>query len=490
MTKNTVHASSVAKSDQTSSEESETTVLNWLALAVMLSGTFLFVLDFFIVNVALPSIQTELLASPSLLLWVVAGYGVANAALLILGGRLGDIFGQRRVFAWGTGSFAVASLLCGLAPSPELLVAARVMQGAAGALMQPQVLAMLNLTYRGSKRTQAFAWYGLVLGGAAVLGQVIGGILIELDLFGLGWRACFLINVPIGVLSLFLIPRVLPAFPGQTRKNLDGLSVVLVGLSMSALLIGLIQGQANNWPVWTGASIAVSLPILVWLVKKQSLLEAKGMIALLPSSLFGNSRFLMGIAAALAFYMANAAFYFVLALHLQNTMNLSPLKSGMVFAVMAAGFFAATLSSPKLQACLKGKSVLFGAVILTIAHLSQSVVVSGYFFQVTNLWAVACVLFVQGIGIGMVMAPLAANILLSVRSDETGAASGLLGTINQMGNALGVALVGIVFFGIAGDMAANDAMSSAFSWSLIYLSVMTTLTAVFIWISQRAKFVR
>jgi EmrB/QacA subfamily drug resistance transporter len=459
--------------------------LGVLGLAVTLSGTFLFVLDFFIVNVALPSIQADLRASPSSLQWIVAGYGTANAALLIFGGRLGDMLGQRRVFAWGVVTFTFASLLCGVAPSPELLVVARMLQGAAGALMQPQVLAILNLMYQAENRARAFACYGLALGGAAVLGQVIGGVLIDLNPFGLGWRTCFLINIPVGVFVMFLIPRALPDFQGQLKTRLDALSIALIGIAMTALSVGLIEGRANHWPLWTLMLIAIVAPMLAWFVQRQSWLESNGRIPLLTSSLFRQKKFMVGIGAALAFYMSNAAFYFVLALYLQNGLHLSPLASGMMFALMASGFFAATLNAHKLQVWLKGKSILIGAVILSAAHLCQALIVSGLAFQSTTVWALGSVLVAQGIGIGMVMAPLASKILLHVAVGEVGAASGLLATINQLGNAVGVAAVGMVFFAISGDIATPATISHAFSWSLVYLFVMTAIAAKLMVASER-----
>ena len=226
----------------------------WAPLPVLLAGAFMVVLDFFIVNVALPAIATDLHAGESSLEWVVAGYGLAFAAFLITAGRLGDEHGRRRVYAIGLALFTVASLACGLAPSPTALVVARVAQGLAGAVVMPQVLSILGVTYTGPDHVRALSAYGVALGLAAVGGQVIGGALVQTDVLGLGWRGCFLINVPIGLAALALTPRLVPESRAPRRTGLDATGAALLALGLVAVLLPLIEGRQHGWPAWTAPS--------------------------------------------------------------------------------------------------------------------------------------------------------------------------------------------------------------------------------------------
>jgi MFS family permease len=224
---------------------------NWAALPVLLAGAFMVVLDFFIVNVALPSMAADLGASESSLEWVVAGYGLAFAAFLITAGRLGDDVGRRRAYAVGLAVFTVASAACGLAPSPTTLVLARVAQGVAGAVVMPQVLSIVGVTYRGDDYVRALSLYGVALGLAAVGGQVIGGALVQTDVAGLGWRGCFLINVPIGLAALALTPRLVPESRAPRRSPLDLAGAAALGIGLVAILLPLIEGRQQGWPAWT-----------------------------------------------------------------------------------------------------------------------------------------------------------------------------------------------------------------------------------------------
>src|SRR3954469_17526298 len=235
---------------------------HWAALPVLLAGAFIVVLDFFIVNVALPAIALDLGASESSLEWVVAGYGLSFAAFLITAGRLGDQLGRRRLYAIGLAAFTVASALCGLAPSPTTLVIARVVQGVAGAIVMPQVLSIIGVTYRGPDYVRAMSLYGVALGLAAVGGQVIGGALVESGALGLGWRGCFLINIPIGLAALVLTPRLVPESDATESGGIDIAGSVLLAVGLVAVLLPLIEGRRHGWPEWTWVSFALA-PLLL-----------------------------------------------------------------------------------------------------------------------------------------------------------------------------------------------------------------------------------
>jgi len=229
----------------------------------VLTGVFITTLDFFIVDVAIPSIQRDLHANAAAVEWVVAGYGLAFGSGLILGGRLGDIFGRRRMFLIGLAAFVLASVECGLAPNAGALVATRVVQGAAGALVSPQVLAILRTTYQGARQRRAIGAYALTMGLAAAFAQVIGGLLIQSDLFGLGWRTCFLINVPIGAAALFLARRVIPESRQSGSPRLDVGGAALVTLALVAIMLSLIEGREQGWPLWTWLSLGLAAVLLV-----------------------------------------------------------------------------------------------------------------------------------------------------------------------------------------------------------------------------------
>ncbi|RSZ47330.1 MULTISPECIES: MFS transporter [unclassified Variovorax] len=449
-----------------------------LGLWVMLSGTFLVVMDFFIVNVALPSMQRELQASAGTLQLVVAGYGLAMAAGLVTGGRLGDIFGRRRMFMLGLLLFALASAACGFAPTAELLVAARVLQGLAGALLQPQVLAMIGLAYTGEDRARAFAAYGLALGLAATLGQLVGGLLIHADLAGQGWRSCFLINVPIGLLAFVLAPRVIPPLANNGRSSLDPAGMLLVALSSVAVVLPLVEGREQGWPMWSWLCLAAALPLLAAFAFQQRRLAALGGAPLVAPVLLANGRFVTGLLTTLAFYVGNASLYFVLALYLQQGLGLDPLSSGIVFTSLAVGFFATSIAGARLTRRFGGKPpIALGALVLAAGHALQFVNVAGWAGHSHVVAWMVPLLFVQGAGLGMVMAPLVSTVLAGLPPQHAGVASGVMSMVQQASNALGVALIGILFYGRLGHAPDVAGYAAAFGAALLYLTVSALLVA-------------
>ncbi|ARU04515.1 MFS transporter [Comamonas serinivorans] len=415
-----------------------------LALALLLAGTLMVTLDFFIVNVMLPALQHELKASNAALQWVVAGYGLGNAAGLVTGGRLGDLYGRRRLYALGIAAFSLASLACGLAPDGPTLVAARVAQGLAGALIQPQVLAMLGELFTGERRAKAYAAYGVVLGLGAALGQVLGALLMQWNPAGLGWRACFLINLPVGLVVLALLRRGLPALPGSGQARLDGMGAGGVGLLITLVLLPLVQGREHGWPAWTWVCLALVVPGLVILLRQQRALASRGGHPVLPPSLLAAPSFGLGLGMTLAFYAGNAAFYFVLTQFLQEGLGLSALAGAAVFGAMAGVFFLASLAAPALSRRLGHPPIGWGALILAGGHaLGIAAVLTPWPGGVHSLWPS---LLLQGLGLGLVMAPLVSAVLAGLPPQHAGVAAGVLASTQQLGNALGVALIGVLFF--------------------------------------------
>ena len=422
-----------------------TDLRHWLALPVLLAGTFMVTLDFFIVNVAIPSMQRELNADAATIEWIVAGYGVTYAAGLIIGGRLGDLYGRRRIFALGLAGFTLASAACGWAPDALLLILARAAQGVGAAMLAPQVLAIIGVTYTGADRGRAFAFYGVVLGLAAACGQVIGGLLIQADLLGLGWRGCFLVNLPIGLVGLALAPMLVPESRALAGRRLDVAGAVIITLAITALLLPLIEGRRQGWPIWTWLSLAVAVALSGMFVRQQRRHAAP----LIDPSLFRAARFRIGLLAALALFGGVASFFLVLALYLQQGRGLGALASGLVFTSMAGAFSVASLAAGRVARWLGRPPLVVGALGMA-AGLAGLRLVIGWIGTAGSPLLLVPALLLEGAGMGLVMAPLAATVLAGLPARDAGAAAGVLVTMQQFANALGVALIGLVFFGVLG----------------------------------------
>ncbi|NES27117.1 MFS transporter [Micromonospora terminaliae] len=391
-------------------------------------------IDAFIVNVALPVMQRDLHAGPAALEWVVAGYVLAVAAGLVTGGRLGDRYGRRRIFGLGLALFTGASVLCGLAPTAGVLVGARVLQGLAAALLMPQVLAIVRTSVAPAEQPRAFARYGLTMGLGAVFGQLIGGLLIRADLWGLDWRLCFLINLPVGVVALALLRRVPESRQPATRLDLPG--AVLVSAALVALVLPLVEGREQGWPLWTWLSLAASAPLFALFVATQRR-SAQPMVHL---SMFRERAFSVGLVATQVFWMGQASFFLILALYLQVERGLSALESGIVFTAIGAGYLATSTYAHRIAARLGRQVVTVGALIMVVG-LYAMWAAAGH----GTGWLVPG-LAVDGVGMGIALAPLTTTVLSRVSPRHTGAAAGVLATVNQTGNAVGVALIGIVFY--------------------------------------------
>ncbi|HUE28807.1 MAG TPA: MFS transporter [Solirubrobacteraceae bacterium] len=418
----------------------------WAPLPVVLAGTFMVVLDFFIVNVALPSIQTDLHASAVSVEWVVAGYALTSAVFLITAGRLGDRFGRRRIFTLGLALFTLASAACGVAASPTELVVARLVQGIAGALLTPNVLSIIGVLYGGPDRVRALSAYGTVMGAAAVSGQLIGGGLMATDIAGLGWRSCFLINVPVGALALLLAPRVIPESRAESSQAMDVPGTVLITAALTAIVLPLVEGRQHGWPAWTWVSFAASPVLLAAFAAHQRRLARRGGSPLIDATLFRHRSFSAGLLTQLAFWGGQASFFVVLALYLQQGRGLRPLPAGLVFTILAAAYLVASMLAPALTARHGRRAIGVGAVVLAAGHALLLAAVSEVGVG-GSIVALAPGLLLVGTGMGLVLAPLATTILQSLEPERAGAASGMLTTMQGLGNALGVAVTGVLFFG-------------------------------------------
>lgn len=414
-------------------------------LPVVLAGAFVTQLDFFIVNVAMPSLKADLHANWAATQWVATGYGLALACFLITAGRLGDLYGLRRVFVIGMVVFTLSSAACGLAPTIEVLLAARVVQGVAAAIVVPQVLGIVTTTYNGPSRARAFTAYGLAIGLAAVFGQLIGGALISVDVAGLGWRAIFLINVPIGLLTSVLAPRVVPECRGTGRARLDLGGVALATVGLLAIMVTMVEGRQEGWPPWTVYGLVVGVALLGGFVAYQRWFAARGGIPLVSLGLLRHRSFGVGLGIALFYMAAMGSFFFIFAMYLQQGRRLSALDSGLLVGFGGVAYLAASLVAGRLMAKAGARLLAVGGVLVAIGY--------GLLAVGTHGGSVAWLLpglFVAGAGMGTVQAPMSAAVLADVPTPQAGSASGVLATTQQVGNALGVAVVCIVFLGVLG----------------------------------------
>jgi EmrB/QacA subfamily drug resistance transporter len=426
------------------------TGLTGTGLLIVLVGVLLPMVDFFIVNVALPTIGRDLHASAPLLELVVSAYASAYALLLVVGGRLGDTFGRRRLFLAGMAAFTLTSLACGLAPTAPLLVAARALQGASAALMVPQVLSTIQAATQGQRRARALARYGATGGLAAVVGQLLGGLLVSANLDGTGWRPIFLVNVPIGVAGLLAARRHVPESRSASAARIDHHGTALLGVTVLSLLIGLTEGPSLRWPAWTIALLAVSPLALAAFVAVELRIERRGQVPLVPLSLLRHRSMRSGLSLALPFFAGFGAFMFSYALLVQQGLHDSALVAGAGLAPMAAAFLLASLSTSRLLR-------RFGARVLAAGALAQGAGLVILGLTVLAAWPHVPVLLlapgmvVAGLGQGLVMSPLFGVVLSEVPPASAGAASGVLTTTQQVALALGVATLGSLFITLAGD---------------------------------------
>jgi Major Facilitator Superfamily len=424
--------------------------LNGIGLATLLVGVLLPMVDFFIVNVALPSIDADLHASAPLLELVVSGYASAYALLLIMGGRLGDAFGRRRLFLAGMAGFTLTSLACGLAPSAVALVVGRSLQGASAAMMVPQVLATIQATTTGDRRARALGRYGATGGIAAVIGQLFGGFLVTANVDGMSWRPIFLVNVPIGLAGLVLARRYLPDTHADRAAPVDVPGTVLLGTLVLALLVPLTEGRSLHWPAWTIAALAAAPLAAVAFVLVEAAKERNGVVPLVPPSLLRHTTMRRGLVLACGFFGGFGAFMFCYALLVQQGLRASPLAAGAGLVPMAAAFLLASLNTSRLLARFGPSVLAVGAALQAAGLLMLGGTVLGE-WPGLSIAALGPGMLVAGLGQGLVMSPLMGVVLADVPRSMAGVGAGVFVTTQQSALALGVATLGSLFLALADD---------------------------------------
>ena len=421
----------------------------WLMLPVVLLAMFMAGFDIWVVNVAAPSLQRDLHVSDAALQLIVGGYAFMYASGMVTGGRLGDLLGYRRLFMIGVASFAVASMLCGLAQSPTELVVARLLQGLTGAAMVPQVLALITATFPAPERSRALAWYGVTMGLAFVSGQILGGLLLQANVLGLGWRAIFLVNVPVGAVTLVAAAVVVPHARGHRRPRLDPVGAVGVSASVALALVPLTLGHDEGWPVWTWFSLAACLPVFVLTLAWEGRLTRRGGEPLLDLPLFRDRAFSAGTGVNFALVFFFGSFMFVLTLLLQAGLGQSPLRAGLEAGPMALTFTTMSILGPRMAARLGPWSITTGAVLGALGTIGLVLTGIRYGGHLTG-WDLAPATALIGLGQGMALPSLIGAALSHVPPERAGAAAGILTTAQQFGVASGIAVIGAVFYGRLG----------------------------------------
>ncbi|MBV9853820.1 MAG: MFS transporter [Streptosporangiaceae bacterium] len=426
----------------------------WLAAIVMIVGALMDMIDVTIVNVALPTIRRDLHATATQLEWVVSGYMLAFAAALIIAGNLGDLFGRKRIFLLGAGLFGLASLCAGLSASGADLIAARVVQGAAAAAMTPQVLATFRVIFAPRERGAAFGVYGAMLGFASAIGLVLGGVLTEANLFGWSWRSVFFVNVPVAACAMIAGLRVVPETRDQAAGRPDLPGAVLLAASLIAVVYPLLEGRALGWPAWVWPVLLAGLAglgLLGVLEHRRSRRQGRARPAapLLRAGLLRIPAFAAGLGIQVAFAAGMQGFFLAFALWLQAGEHFSPLKAGLTAVAFSAGsFIGAPAAVPLAQR--HGRGILASGAAGMVAGILGVALAAGHVGVGGSPWPVVPGLVVAGAGLALLVVPLVNVVLAAVPAEVAGGASGLFGTAQQLGGALGVAVLGTVFFGYLG----------------------------------------
>ncbi len=428
----------------------------WLTLAILLLAAFMNLLDVSIVNIAIPSIQRDLHASYADVQWALAGYTLAYALLLITGGRLGDTFGRKRLFLIGVIGFTIMSALCGAAQGPGMLIASRVVQGAMGAIMVPQVLAVIQVIFPPAERIKALAGFGITAGLGTVSGPLLGGLLIQHNLFGLTWRPIFLINVPVGIIAVAASAVLVRESRAPRPPKLDPIGVALVSAALLLLLYPLVQGRQYDWPTWTFISMAVSAPVFALFVIYERAKSRRDGSPLVELSLFRERAFSVGMAVAVTFFLGIASFALVLTLFLQLGLGFNALHAGLTFLPFSVGVLLSSGAAARLAPRFGRGVTVAGALI--IAAGMAAIIGSVHHYGVTvTTWDLVPGLVAAGLGLGAVIAPLADIVLARVPEQHAGSASGVFNTGLQVGNSIGIAVIGVIFFGMLGSQSATAA---------------------------------
>jgi EmrB/QacA subfamily drug resistance transporter len=415
--------------------------LRWFVFTVVIAANMMDLMDATIVNVAGPSIRTALGGSVASLQWLSAGYTLAFAVFLITGARLGDMFGRRRLFLIGSAGFTLMSAACALAPSTTVLIAFRMAQGAFGALMIPQGFGMLKEVFAEEEMGKVFGAFGPVMGISMLAAPILAGALVEANLWGVGWRLVFLINVPIGIATFLGSIRVLPRTIAHPGIRLDKVGVVLIGVALTAIVYPLIEGREAGWPAWTFVSLAAGAAVLGAFLLWERHMRGD---ALIEPGLLSNRTYTSGILVALATFGAFGGLLLCVSLFTQLGEHFSPIHAGLTLTPMVVGMVIGMAGSFALVGRLGRRLIQIGVVLIAAGAATLALTLGGA--HTASTWDLAPGLVLIGLGAGGSLGQLFDFILAGVGMDEVGSASGVLEAVQQLSSAIGVAALGTIFF--------------------------------------------
>jgi EmrB/QacA subfamily drug resistance transporter len=449
----------------------------WLAVIVLLVASFMDLLDTTIVNVALPAIKEELKATDAQLVWIVSGYVLSFAVLLILGGRLGDRYGRKTVFNIGVFGFTLASIGCAFAQTADGLVISRLVQGAFGAIMIPQVLSIIQVLFKPKERAAVFGLTGAVSGLAAVAGPLLGGLLVSGNAFDLGWRSIFIINVPVGILLLVASFFFIPNSKSEKPVKLDILGVTLITVALTLIIFPLVQGRELGWPVWIWVMLASSPVLFGIFLAVQRRQETTGGMALIPPSLFKNRGFSAGVITAFLALSSIGAFFLILALYLQTGLGFSAIDAGVATLPFSIGAFLGSGVAVPLAPRIGKFLIVIGGVFQFVGYflVSRVILDEGDTLAGSDL---LIPMAIAGVGLTLILVPLNDLALAQTDVENAGAASGVLNTFQQVGGAIGVAIISVVFFDVVGQNFSPAGLREGFELAIWVPLVAVALTAL------------
>jgi EmrB/QacA subfamily drug resistance transporter len=450
----------------------------WAALVVLLTGAFLAPLDFFIVNVALPSITAGLRAQPADVQLVISGYAAVFAVFLITGGRLGDMFGRKAIFLSGLAGFALASTLCGLAWSPLSLILARLTQAFTAAAMAPQALASIHALFPANERGRALGLYGVTIGLASVVGQLLGGVLVGANIGGLGWRLIFLINLPIAIVTFIAALQLLRETRGTSRTRLDVGGIVLSSAALASLVVPLVEGRARGWPWWSIVML-LAAPIFVDLFRRyESWFSANGGTPLVAFEVFRSPGLLRGLGAIMTLY-AIATFFVVYSIYLQAALGFTAFQAGLAILPFSVGFLTGSTASPVIGRRLGPSAPSLGFVLSASGAVALSAVTSQTpTGTIPPMRLMVLALLTIGLGVGMSIPTMVRVIVERIEPSRAGLVGGMVNSTLQISSAVGIAVLGGLFYTALGNRAEPASVTHAFSVTLLAIAASHLVGAV------------
>ncbi|MFE1886222.1 MFS transporter [Streptomyces diastatochromogenes] len=422
----------------------------WTMLTVALVAMFMAIFDFYVINIATPSLQSQLHIGEAALELIIGGYTFTYASLLVTAGRWGDVFSYKRLFMLGMGLFTVASVFCGISQNGTQLVIVRLIQGVGAALMVPQVVAFITVTFPPPERPKALARFGATIGLAVVAAQILGGALLSANVDSLGWRVIFLINIPIGVITMLFAAKLLPNAKAARKPKQDVVGNIGIAITLGLAILPIVIGRSEDWPVWGWVMLGLSVPVGYATVLYEKGLPARGGEPMLDLTLFKNSSYSVGIMTIIGVMTFYSGFIFGMTMFLQFGLGLTPLKAGLTFGPMGLGFALSSFMARPMLMKYGVKVINIGQVLLVLSTVVLLVELKSSGTD-TSAWEMVVPMVLGGLGTGVTLPALTGVVMSKVPPQQAGVASGLLSTGQQFANTIGVAVFGVIFFNALGD---------------------------------------